>query len=733
MGKNWQETIANRSRWLVKNVIKRWFRVEVRGEYQAQPNAVVIANRTSVLDVLLLSIFLPEPLTVALPPELYKKHRVKALMLFAEVIPIDPSSAAAARVLVRAIRQGKRCLIFPQGLNANDETGLKIYDGPGLILQKAGAPVIPIRIEGAQKSIFSISKDITSIRLFPKIILHIMPPMSMQQQKRGGVNRQKVARKLFVLISEMNFANYSSEQALFPALLEGARVGIKNKAKLEDMNHQPLDYRQLLMRIFILGRQFKTQTTTGETIGLMLPTTLAGLVSFFALQAYRRLPAMLNFSSGFYNIYSACKTANIRKVYTARQFISNAKLETLVDEMRQAGIEVYYLEDFKNNIGLPQKLAGLLKGYFPQWTWKLIGRGVSPDESAVVLFTSGSEGVPKGVVLSHKNVLANCFQIVSRVDFSRRDVFFNALPIFHSFGLTAGCVLPLVTGNRCFFYPSPLHYKMIPGLVYESGATIMLSTDTFLTGYARAASSHEFSSLRYIFAGAERVKPETIQHWAGSFGVRIFEGYGATEASPVISLNCPLEWRAGTVGLFLPEMEYRLDAVDGIEEGARLFIRGPNVMRGYLRLEKPGIIEPLPSGWHDTGDVVSVDEDGFMTIRGRLKRFAKLGGEMVSLTAIEAIAASLWPERLHAAIALQSEKKGEQIYLYSDAPVADKSHFIRYVREHGHSELLVPKAIMAASAVPVLASGKIDYMRLMQQAEAENRDAKLSDPHLSLP
>mgnify|MGYP001231471175 CR=1 FL=1 len=714
MKKQWREKAAKYARWLVKNLLKRWFRIEVRGEYQPQPKAVIIANRTSVLDVLFLSIFLPEPLTVALPPEVYHRSWVKALMLFAEVIPIDPSSAVAARVLIRAIRQGKRCLIFPQGLNTRVDGSLKIYDGPGLIFQKAGAAVIPVRIQGAEYSIFSINKDRHSIRLFPKVCLHVMPPMHMQQASHSRVNRQKVARRLFCLISEMTYANCNTQQPLFLALIEGMRIAGKNKAMLEDSNRTPLTYRQLITRIFILGRQMKKQTRVGETVGLMLPTTLAGMVSFFALQAYRRLPAMLNFSSGFNSVLSACHTANIKTIYTARQFIQTAKLESLIEQLREAGIKIHYLEDFKARIGLPQKLSGLIKGTFPNISWIMLGREVEPTESAVILFTSGSEGVPKGVVLSHSNILSNCYQMVSRVDFSVQDRFFNALPIFHSFGLTAGCILPMVTGNHSFFYPSPLHYKIIPGLVYETGATIMFATDTFLTGYARAASSHEFSSVRYIFAGAERLKSETIQHWASTFGAKIYEGYGATEASPVVSLNCPLEVRAGSVGLPLPFLQCRVEAVDGISEGGRLYLKGPNVMRGYMRLELPGQIEYLSDGWHDTGDVVVIDEDGFITIKGRIKRFAKLGGEMVSLTAIESVASSLWTESLHAAITVHSERKGEQVFLYSETPHADKSEFIRYVKDKGYSELLVPQHIISKAVIPVLASGKINYVALQE-------------------
>lgn len=718
---SWKNKLEQRARNWIKALLIRWFRVEVKGLYQPALHSVIIANRTSVIDVLLLSVFLPERLTLALHPSIYKKIWVKMLMLFADVIVIDPASAFATRVLIKAIRAGKRCVIFPQGLVGPNEGSLKVFDGAGVVLQKAGAEVIPIRIEGAERSIFSIVKDKHRIRLFPKITLHVLPPQLFVQPEHSPVDRNAVSMRLFCLISELAYANSFQAKSLFTALIEGAQVGIKHGAKIEDSNRTPLNYRQFLARCFILGRQIKKQTQVGEQVGVMMPTTVAGMVTFFSLHAYRRTPAMLNFSMGFYNLLSACHTAEIKTIYTSKQFIATAKLETLIDELQAAGLTVRYLEDFKSLIKLGHKLSGLIKGMFPAWAYRLIGKKVEPEQTGLVLFTSGSEGVPKGVALSHSNVLANCCQLKSRVDFNSRDLFFNALPIFHCFGLTAGSILPLVSGIRCFFYPSPLHYKIIPGLVYKTGATIMFGTDTFLTGYARAADRHDFNSVRYIFAGAEKVKPETIRYWIEHFGVKIFEGYGATETAPVISMNCPLASSSGSVGMILPFIESRIEPVEGIAEGGRLFLRGPNIMRGYIRSDKAGSIDAPYGGWYDTGDIVTMNANGFITIAGRAKRFAKIAGEMVSLTAVEGIAASVWPELLNAAVTRKCPRKGEQVLLFSEAEHADKATFIQKIREQGYSELLVPYQIYSASKIPVLPSGKIDYVTLEQQMQEEQQ------------
>lgn len=716
---NWKERQVQWARRAIKAVLVKWFRVEVNGEYQPAKNSVIIANRTSVIDVLLLSIFLPERLTVTLHPQIYKKIWVKLLLLFADVLVIDPASALATRVLIKAIRSGKRCVIFPQGLLRQQEDSLKVFDGPGVILQKAGAEVIPIRIEGAEHSIFSISKSKHRIRLFPQITLNVLAPQVFIQPEHLPVNRHAVSMRLYRLISDLAFMNSFQPKTLFSALIEGVAVGMKNGAKIEDSNRTPLTYRQFIARCFILGRQIKRQTVIGEYVGVMMPTTTAGMVTFFALQAYRRIPAMLNFSMGFYNLLSACNTAGIKTIYTSRQFIVTAKLDSLIEELQTAGLHIRYLEDFKLSIKFGHKISGLIKGMFPALVYRLLGEKISPDQTGVVLFTSGSEGVPKGVALSHSNLLANCCQMKSRVDFTSRDVFFNALPIFHCFGLTAGSIIPLVTGIKCFFYPSPLHYKVIPGLVYQTGATIMFGTDTFLTGYARAADRHDFSSVRYIFAGAEKVKPETLRYWSETFGVKIYEGYGATEAAPVISLNCPLASSLGSVGMILPFMESRIVPVDGIAEGGRLQLRGPNIMLGYINADKPGALNPPVNGWHDTGDIVTMDDDGFITIAGRAKRFAKIAGEMVSLTAVEGVAASIWPELLNAAVTRKCPRKGEQIVLFSEAEHAEKRAFIKKIHESGHSDLLVPHTVYSGAKIPILPSGKIDYVSLEQQIKED--------------
>ena len=457
----------------------------------------------------------------------------------------------------------------------------------------------------------------------------------------------------------------------------------------------------------VLGRKIAGFTQPGEKVGLLLANAVATAVTFFALQAVGRVPAMLNFTAGLANMRAACTAAEVKTVLTSRAFIERGNLEDVAEGLAEQ-VELVYLEDLRDRIGLMDKLLGALAARLSGVVEGM--RGGSPDDPAVGLFTSGSEGTPKGVVLSHKNLLANRYQLTARVDFNSSDVVFNTLPVFHSFGLNGGMLVPLMSGVKIFMYPSPLHYRIVPELVYDTNATIMFGTDTFLSGYSRVAHPYDFYSVRYVFAGAEKVKDATRKAWMDNFGVRILEGYGATETAPVLATNTPMHFRVGTVGRLLPGIDHRLEDVPGIDEGSKLVVRGPNVMLGYLRAENPGVLEPTEDGWYDTGDIVDVDPEGYVTILGRAKRFAKIGGEMVSLGAVEAQVNELWPGFMHAVVAIDDERKGEQLVLLTDCAEAEREALSADARERGIPGLMLPRTIVIRDAIPVLGTGKVDYV-----------------------
>jgi acyl-[acyl-carrier-protein]-phospholipid O-acyltransferase/long-chain-fatty-acid--[acyl-carrier-protein] ligase len=508
-----------------------------------------------------------------------------------------------------------------------------------------------------------------------------------------------------------------SEVSLFEALADARQTYGAKKPILEDQERKPLTYTDLIRAAFALGRKISAFTKPGERVGVMLPSSAGGVVTFFALHAIGRVPTMLNFTAGIRNLKAACELAGVKRVLTSHRFVEQGKLHDLIDALETL-TSITYLEDVRETVGAADKLYAAAAGAFP----KRFMAKTKPSDPGVILFTSGSFGVPKGVILSQENLVANVHQVEAHIALDPAWVMFNPLPIFHCFGLTGGVLLPILTGMKAFQYPSPLHIKQIPALVKDSKASILLATDTFVNQYARASENRELSGLQFVVCGAEKVREETHNLINERFGpVPLLEGYGVTEASPVLAVNKPEDNRRGTVGGLLPGVEVRLEPVDGIPGGGRLYVRGPNVMGGYLKAD--GTIEAPQDGWHDTGDVVSISDDNWLQILGRVKRFAKVGGEMVSLTASEDLAAAVWPDCRHAVVAVPDAKKGERLVLVTDRRDADSAPLVSHAQAIGAPEIAVPRKIIRVPEIPVLGTGKTDYVALQRIVDAELRRA----------
>lgn len=512
-----------------------------------------------------------------------------------------------------------------------------------------------------------------------------------------------------------------TRRSIFRAFLQRARK-TPLKVAIVDGDGREFSYRELARAAFALSGPIARLTSPSEKVGILLPTGAGSVIALFALHARGRVAAMLNFTAGARNIKAAARAAQVRTVLTARRFIEIGKLEALIDELK-GELTFEYLEDLKEAIGPLDKARALIGPLLPA----LLSAAPDPDSPGVILFTSGTEGDPKGVVLSHANILANIAQISEHVAIEPTDVFFNPLPTFHCYGLTAGALWPVIEGYKAVLHPTPLQPKIIARRIFETGSTVLFATDTFLQQYMRASEDGGMSSLRLAVCGAERVKDETRQTAERRFAFEVLEGYGVTEGAPVLAANQPGDIRNGTVGQLLPGIEHRLEPVPGLPDAGRLFVRGPNIMLGYITPAAPGRITPLSEGWHDTGDVVRIDDEGYVTIRGRLKRFAKIGGEMVSLAVVENCASALWPDNMHAAACLPDDRKGEQIVLITDRPEADRAKLLSWAQSHGVPELAVPKLIATVKEIPVLGSGKIDYVttqRLAGEALAAHKSAQ---------
>ena len=696
-------TETTRIKRILTFVLKFLYRVEVKGiknYQQAGERFLILLPYTSFMDMLLLTLFLPDSLGVVLEKSWENKFWMKYFLSWTKVSFIEAFNPMAPRSILESAKANPKFVLTPESYVMRDLPLKKTIEISGFVARKALAPLLPIRISGTLFLPFSRRNDTVPRCFFPKVVIHIDPLISL-----AGKNKRQIEQVISHQLAEMFFSVLPWKNSLFKQLLE-MRAIYPKRIIAEDMQKK-ISYNTLVLQSFVLGSAMAKQSKQGEYIGVLLPTTVTSAVCFFALQAFGRIPALLNFSLGAHSLIAACKLAKIKIIYTSTAFVEQIQLESSINALKELGITIVFLEEFKEKISLLNRAEGIMRYTFSFPVY------VKPETPAVILFTSGSEGAPKGVALSHQNLLANTYQLASCVDFSSRDHLFNALPIFHCFGLTAGMILPLSQGFGVFLYPSPLHYKMIPEWVRKAGATFFLATDTFLKGYANYTHLHHFEQVRGIFAGAEKVKEETLKTWKHTFETPIFEGYGMTEAAPVIAVNNHLRYKEGTVGCLLPGMQHRLEPVEGLSKGGRLWISGPNVMLGYLN-EEGGITPLSHDGWYDTGDIATVDDEGFMTLLGRARRFAKIGGEMISFSAVENVLTNLWPEHLHAVLSKPDERKGEVLVLLTNNPEAKREVIVHYMRKNGHAEILTPKKIIILPEMPLLATGKIDYVALKE-------------------
>ena len=686
------------------------FRIEVKGLdnlTKAGPNVIIALNHVSFLDAgLALSLRDRKPV-FAIDIGIAKLWWVRPFVKLTNAMPLDPLKPMAVRTLIDAVKAGNALIIFPEGRITVTGSLMKVYDGAAMIADKSDAEIVPVRIEGLEQTPFSrLSKGQVRRKWFPKVKVTILEPvkLAVDPDLKGRKRRLAAGAALYGIMSDLVFRTTSTDRTVFQAVVDAARTHGRKTVAVEDPVTGALSYKRLLAGAAILGAKLMPLAPEGRAIGVMLPNANGAVVTLLGLMSAGRVPAMINFTAGAANILAACKAAQLTTIVTSRVFVERGKLTNLVATLEQT-IRIVYLEDVRPSITFLDKIRGLLNAEKP-----LVAR--KPDDWAAILFTSGSEGVPKGVVLSHRNMLANAAQAAARIDFGRQDKLFNVLPMFHSFGLTAGVVLPLVSGVRIYLYPSPLHYRTVSELIYAVNATIMFGTDTFLSGYARVAHPYDFRSLRYILAGAEPVKDSTRRTYMEKFGLRVLEGYGVTETAPVLALNTPMFNKFGTVGRLLPGMEARLEKVEGVDEGGRLYVRGPNVMLGYLKVDNPGVLDPPAEGWHDTGDIVTIDEQGFIAIKGRAKRFAKVGGEMISFAAVETLAAELWPQVPSAVVAVPDARKGERLILSTEKKDATRSEFQAFAKAHHASDLMIPAEVWVLDKLPMLGSGKVDLVAL---------------------
>ena len=712
----------NMFRAVLRFILRLVFRIEQRGDPSVFVNerTLIVANHESFIDGLLIGLMIPVDAIFVVHSQIVERPFFAFLLRFVPHLVVDSTSPLAIKQIVRLVESGQPVVIFPEGRITKTGSLMKVYDGAAFVAAKTGATLVPVRIDGAARSYFGRLGGLYPRKLFPKVTISVQPrrTLPMPDLPRAKDRRRRCGELMRGILLDMLVAT-RPQHTLYEAFLDGRRAFGNGYKLVEDVRLVEESYGSLLKKALGLSRVTSRLAAPDEIVGLLMPNAAITVSLVLGLSLNRRVPAMLNYTAGVDGLRAACTAAGIRTIIASRTFIERARLEPVVEQLD--GIAIRYIEDFRAQIGLADKLWMLWHMLFPASA----AVPQTPDEAAVVLFTSGSEGKPKGVVHSHSSVLANVAQIRAVADFTPRDKIMMALPLFHSFGLTCGLLLPLVSGCKVFLYPSPLHYRIIPEIVYDRDCTVLFGTSTFLGNYGKFAHPYDFGRLRYVVAGAEKLSPEVRALWVEKFGISLLEGYGVTECAPVIAVNVPMACRIGSVGQLMPGMQCQIEPVPGIERGGALHVAGPNVMKGYLLFDQPGVLRapdaPAP-GWYSTGDVVERDADGFIHILGRIKRFAKIAGEMVSLEVVERNAAQAAPGFAHAASTRTDAAKGEAVVLFTTAPTLTREQLSAAAKAAGSPELSVPRLIRHVQTIPLLGTGKTDYVALKRMAESDSVD-----------
>ena len=700
-------------RWLLRILYR--FRAFNLAALNTPGPVLLLPNHVSWWDWLLIGACLDEDwrfVTSSTAAEVSWFHQ--RIMVNRRTFPVDMNSPFAVKHMAEYLQKGGRLVLFPEGRITCTGSLMKLFDGTGFLIFKTRAKVITAYIRGAQRLPYSRTPG--RKRWFPRLSVHFGAVLTAPVFERIGATTGR-ARLTDWIRDQMVRQQFETEMKLGPAtLLEAIVETARQRPRqviLQDASLQELTYRRLLVGTDLLAARWRMLLNdTEQRVGVLLPNVNATPVALISLWAAGKVPAILNYSTGPGILLACARLAGLQHIVTSRAFIQRAKLDLSL--LQNAGIELLFLEDVRARITPLQRVLALLR---QSWNLPLSTPNpqLSTDSPAVILFTSGSESDPKGVELTHRNLLANIRQMLSVVDLMDTDRLFNAMPLFHSFGLTIGLLLPLVRGGFVLLYPSPLHYRVVPSAFYNLNCTVFFGTNTFLNGYARKAHPYDFRSLRYLFAGAEKVQEATATLWMRKFGARILEGYGATECSPCLSVNLPMRPRHGSAGQFLPGIQYRLEPVAGVTEGGRLFVSGPNIMRGYLNADANATFQAL-GGWYDTGDIVSVDAEGYVFILGRLKRFAKVSGEMVSLAAVEEAIASAFPQyglRFVVAVVTRTDAaRGEKLIAVTNEPRLSLEAVRAAVHARGLNNLAVPREIKVLQSVPRLGTGKINHREL---------------------
>ncbi len=702
-------------------LVRCFYRVTALGlENLPSGGFLLLPNHISWVDAIVLQLACPRPIRYVIDEEYYHKPILHSLLRVLGCIPINTHhSHPAVRLATEKIADGEIVCVFPEGRLERTGVLLRLQRGYELIARHANAEVVPVWLDQLWGSIFSFQGG----KFFRKLPKRVRYPVTIAFGKPLKADDANVATVREELLKLGEFC-FSRRPSLDRHLAEECVRGLKRRpfatAVIDGLDHSTLSRSKLLGAAAALSRFLRRQFAD-ERIAIVLPANKGSMMANLAVTLAGKVPVDLNFTIGRAANESCCGRANLRVAISATQFMERIKdfpwpervlkLDELMPRMKRQIIFWWLI-----SILLPARLLLQLL--------QIPKEGGHTE--AVLLFTSGTTGEPKGVVVSHRNVVGNVSQFRQLLDAKKNDAILASLPFFHTFGSTVTLWYPLIEGVRIVTYPNPLEAARCAALIERYKLTFLLATPTFLRVYLRKAQPHQLRSLRLTIAGAEKLPLDLARHFEERFGKRVFEGYGLTETAPVVSVNLPEPLRnveptsrLYSVGRMAPGIaaeirEAETDRKLSLHETGMLWLRGVNIFEGYLHDPKQ-TAEVLRDGWLKTGDIGRFDEDGFLYIEGRLSRFSKIGGEMVPHEAVEnkivdLLGLSGRDERPLAVVGVQDEAKGEALVLLSAVDV-DLGELRKELHEAGIPNLWIPKHVQRVESIPVLASGKLDLKK----------------------
>ncbi len=708
------------------------YRVTAFGREKLPPGGfLLLPNHLTWVDAIVLQLACPRPIRFIVFEEIFNQRWLYPIFRAVGALPISSRKAKdAVRTAAEAIKAGEVVCIFPEGELSRTGMLLRLKRGYELIARSADAPVVPVWLDRLWGSIFSFERG----KYFFKWPRRFPYPASVafgDPIPAGDAGIALVRERLLALGEHCYQQRPDLEGHLAEACLRGLRRNQWRTAVIDGMDHSSLSCGMLLAAALALAGEVRRQCPS-RRVGIVLPPGKAAVIANLAVVLAGKVPVNLNFTAGRSAVEAALRIGGVRECLTARLVVK--KLADFPWPATLLHLDVV-LPPLKPKIIAWRALVAIT----PAWALaRILGiPRVGDRDEAMVLFTSGSSGEPKGVVLSHRNLLGNVSQFSLMLNLGREDTVLACLPFFHSFGCTVTLWFPLIEGVRSVTYPNPLETAKNAELIERYKITLFCTTPTFLRSYLRKAEPKQLASVEYLVTGAEKLPDELAATFKEQFGIQILQGYGLTETSPVAAVNLPEPKasrpgdsvqpsnRTGSVGKLAPGMAAEIrDPETGekltLHDTGMLWLRGPNIFEGYLDAPEK-TADVLIDRWFKTGDLARFDEDGFCFIEGRLSRFSKIGGEMVPHETVESkIGEALAlpkDERAIAIAGIPDEAKGEALVLLAARDI-DPAELRKKLSEAGVPNLWIPRIVKRVEAIPILASGKLDLQRCKELALA---------------